>query len=158
MEPSMKHTPKKIAISRLDIVQSEIKFPSGKTISLHRNKPYLTHDPEEINFASQLKGISVVDLDDKEFRTYIGSNFVPSITNPGVNEENADEFRWLADREEEVAEELRKRGYIVTSPEDDGEAELDELKDKARELGIKAYGNMKRKTLEARIAKAEGEE
>ncbi len=111
MEPVKLYTP------AMDILAYEIVFPSGKKISLGRGKCHLTADPEEIEFASRLKGVGVAALNDAEFRTYVTNlGPIPNVENKSLTNEQADEFRWTADQEEKVVTALRTRGYSVRKP------------------------------------------
>ena len=107
--------PKRIAISRPDIKTFLLKFPSGKEVFLKWGKPaYETNDTDEIDFASRQKGLGVFDLDDQELRAFVTNLKVdPSVENPSLTPSEADEFRWIADRENVVADHLRKLGYLV---------------------------------------------
>lgn len=112
----------------MDIVQREIEFPGGKRIMLTHSKPYVTDNPVEIDFCSQLKGVSILDLTDKEFRAYITTQYTPSVENPTVTPETAAEFLFVDAMEEPVIEWLRAKGWTVykkqkkadTSTNDDG--------------------------------------
>lgn len=107
------NTPKKIAISRLDIVDMSVKLPEGKEIFLKQGTHYITDVAAEIDFLSQQKGLCVVDLDDKEFKSWVTSRIIPSVENAALTDTQAAPFVWKDEYEDIAIAELKKRGYRV---------------------------------------------
>lgn len=107
--------PRKIYIGAHDIRACELAFPSGKKVSLGFGKaPYITDDPEEIDFASRQTGVFIGALNDKEFRTYYTNLLEPKpVIEAHVTEAQAQEFRWRDEWEPRILEELKARGYQI---------------------------------------------
>jgi len=108
--------PKKATLSGRDIVVMNITFPSGKKIRIKRYGEYQTADPEELDFLSKLKGISLSDIDDKALRRYVAQVEIPSIDNLAIDANNVEKYAWTSAAEDAVVEHLRKKGYEITAP------------------------------------------
>ncbi len=104
--------PMKISLGRQDSRLMTITFPSEKRISLTHQSHYVTEDQDEIDFASRLKGVTVTKLNDKEFRAYITNRVDTSVYNEAMSNDEADEFRWVADREELILKTLQDIGWV----------------------------------------------
>ena len=108
--------PKKVVLSKVEIMRYEIKFPSGKKLVLGRDNPqYITDDMDELDFLSRQKGVAIIDLNDMEFKNWMTKQPKerPDVRNKNLTPDDIREFKWTTDLEEEAISHLKSKGYSV---------------------------------------------
>ena len=111
--------PKKICLSRIEIIEASFKLPNGGSLVLTQKNPfYITDDPDVIDFMSRQKGVCIGDIDDVEYRSYMSRRFseLPSAFRTDVKSEEAERCRWDTEDEKLAIGKLKELGYIVYKP------------------------------------------
>lgn len=112
--------PKVAYLANPEIVKYDIKFPSGKIITLTPNKTYKTEDADELDFLSKQKGIGLGKMNDKEFRMWATLQFdrIPTVYNDNIKDKkDVEEFVWSSEYENEIVQKLKDNGYIIYKKE-----------------------------------------
>ena len=114
--------PKKIFISRRDIMRYKIIFPGElyedgkeKEVILKPGVAYKTEDKKELEFvANNCKGLGIATMSDlREIKDFIANVQLPELDDPNLTKEKAAKFVWKDEHEDEIVKALKDHGYIV---------------------------------------------
>jgi hypothetical protein len=114
--PLVHGEPVRVVISRFNIKMMSFELPNKKQIKLSAKNPaYTTSDPDEIDFFSKQKGVSIIRLTDQEFGSWMRKNagHEEVVQNRHITIDDVIDDKWTTKEEESVAKKLRKLGYTV---------------------------------------------